>query len=76
LIHITRTFDLSYFNGGIVAKVREEEYENSQNVLTKIYQIINMQVLGLASTVDFFNLHPSIVKPKEKPLIIIVGGLI
>jgi hypothetical protein len=34
-----------------------------------------MQLLGLASTLSFYNLQQTLAKPKEKCLVITVGGL-
>jgi hypothetical protein len=41
----------------------------------RFYQTIHRKVIGLASTVAFYNLHQSLEKPEEKPLVITVGGL-
>ena len=35
----------------------------------------NRQVIGLVSTVAFYNLHKSIEKPNEQPLVLTIGGL-
>lgn len=53
----------------------QEKIENSQIFLSNIHQAINMQVIGLALIVAFYNLHRTLEKLEEKHLVITMGGL-
>jgi hypothetical protein len=53
----------------------KEKIIKSEKVLDEVYKTINRQVLSLASTVAFYNLHQSIAKPDEEPLTVTVGGV-
>jgi hypothetical protein len=52
-----------------------ETIEDSEIPLSEIYNTIHKQIIGLASSVAFYNLQQTLQKPEEKPLVIIVGGL-
>jgi hypothetical protein len=52
-----------------------ETIEDSEIPLSEIYNTIHKQMIGLASSVAFYNLQQTLQKPEEKPLVIIVGGL-
>ena len=62
-------------------KIEEQSAEEStqsndhQNFLRQIIQKINRQVVGLASTIAFYNLHQMLGNLNTKPLTVIVGGL-
>jgi hypothetical protein len=43
--------------------------------MRQILQTINRQVLSLASTIAFYNIHLLLQNPQAKPLTITVGGL-
>jgi hypothetical protein len=53
----------------------KETIEDSEISLSEIYNTIHRQIIGLASTVAFYNLQQTLQKPEEKPLVITVGGL-
>jgi hypothetical protein len=51
-----------------------KQSDDHQNFLRNIIQTINRQVVGLASTIAFYNLQQLLVNPKTKPLTVTVGG--
>jgi hypothetical protein len=53
----------------------KETIEDSEISLSEIYNTIHRQIIGLASSVAFYNLQQTLQKPEEKPLVITVGGL-
>ena len=55
--------------------VEEERKKNSLNLLSVISKTIDRQVLGLATTIVWYNHHCLIVFPKDNFFEVIVGGL-
>ena len=55
--------------------VEEERKKNSLNLLSVISKTIDRQVLGLATTIAWYNHHRLIVFPKDNFFEVIVGGL-
>ena len=53
----------------------EEERERSLNLLSVISKTIDRQVLGLATTIAWYNHHRAIVFPKDNLFEVTVGGL-
>ena len=49
--------------------------DDHQNFLRRIIQMINKQVMGLASTIAFYNLQQMLRNPNTKPLTVTMGGL-
>ena len=52
-----------------------ETIEDSEIPLSEIYNTIHRQIIGLAFSMAFYNLHQSLQKLEEKPLVITIGGL-
>jgi hypothetical protein len=55
--------------------VEEERKKNSLNLLSVISKTIDRQVLGLATTIAWYNHHRLIVFPKDNLFKVTVGGL-
>ena len=55
--------------------VEKERKKNSLNLLSVISKTIDRQVLGLATTIVWYNHHRIIVFPKDNLFQVIVGGL-
>ena len=55
--------------------VEEERKKNSLNLLLVISKTIDRQVLGLATTIAWYNHHRLIVFPKDNLFEVTVGGL-
>jgi hypothetical protein len=55
--------------------VEEERKKNSLNLLSVISKTIDKQVLGLATTIAWYNHHRLIVFPKDNLFEVTVGGL-
>ena len=55
--------------------VEEERKKNSLNLLSVISKTIDRQVLGLATTIAWYNHHRLIVFPKDNLFEVTVGGL-
>jgi hypothetical protein len=55
--------------------VEEEKEKRSLNLLSVISKTIDRQVLGLATTIAWYNYHRSIVFPKDNLFEVTVGGL-
>ena len=55
--------------------VEEERKNNSLNLLSVILKTIDRQVLGLATTIAWYNHHRLIVFPKNNLFEVTVGGL-
>jgi hypothetical protein len=53
----------------------EDKEKESEKILDAVHKTINRQILGLATSVAFYNLHQSIAKPNEDPLTVTVGGV-
>jgi hypothetical protein len=53
----------------------EDKEKESEKILDVVQKTINRQILGLATSVAFYNLHQSIAKPNEDPLTVTVGGV-
>jgi hypothetical protein len=53
----------------------QQQSEDLQTIMRQILQTINRQVLGLASTIAFYNLHLLLQNSQAKPLTITVAGL-
>ena len=56
--------------------VEEERKKNSLNLLSVISKTIDRQVLGLATTIAWYNHHRLIVFPKDNLFQVTVGGLL
>jgi hypothetical protein len=56
-------------------EVAKQQSEDLQIILQKILQTINRQVMGLASTIGFYNIHLLLHNPQEKSFTITIGGL-
>ena len=55
--------------------VEEERKKNSLNLLSVISKTIDRQVLGLATTIAWYNHHRLIIFPKDNLFQVTVGGL-
>ena len=55
--------------------VEEEKEKRSFNLLSVISKTIDRQVLGLATTIAWYNHHRAIVFPKDNLFEVTVGGL-
>jgi hypothetical protein len=81
-ISVNTNFDNNGIRAIGIMEIGKEKYEeettqseDTQTILRQIIHTINKQVVGLQSTIDFYNLHLLLQNPHEKPLIVTVGGL-
>lgn len=68
--------NVQWYQSAEYERSRENQKSLKSFCLIFIKLTINRQVIDLALTLAFYNLNQDLEKPKEKPLVITVGGLI